>query len=282
MPENVVLKDDRLSFGNKLLNEQSMIVDGSLYVRSCYKELCNMLIRETIEMKCRIVLTGTPGIGKSAFRNFVLYQLLFDFEIPICRTVIVVGSLGYIIMFKREAGSQIVNVYQVICSTFVLFIESFDSKSDFFVLYDAPRGEMNVLGRVTNHVIVFSSPNKMVLDTNRNLLSKVLFLMPLWTILELKNAFTLIKNRNMNDKEIEMVHKYGCIPRLVFTDSSVLVSSIEKSLKSIANSFSTNKNEDIHKCQFMYNRFSESGTMNYRYFGDTTDFGTPYMARKIS
>ena len=51
-----------------LINRENLLKGSLLYVRQCYKEIMNLPIWD----QENIFFTGTPGIGKTVFRNYVI------------------------------------------------------------------------------------------------------------------------------------------------------------------------------------------------------------------
>jgi Ni2+-binding GTPase involved in maturation of urease and hydrogenase len=65
-----------LDLGNANLVDKTGRNDGGskLFVRACYEPLAKLLMEARRSYK-NVVITGTPGIGKTAFRNFFVFYL---------------------------------------------------------------------------------------------------------------------------------------------------------------------------------------------------------------
>ena len=82
-----------------MFNEESFALDGVLYIRDFYDELAELCINKSLETgiyRGEVNLTGTPGIGKSVFRNFVLFKLLTRAGV---KKVVIVGAKSVILLF---------------------------------------------------------------------------------------------------------------------------------------------------------------------------------------
>ena len=51
-----------------LIDRENLLKGNLLYVRQCYKDIINLPIWD----QENIFFTGTPGIGKTVFRNYVI------------------------------------------------------------------------------------------------------------------------------------------------------------------------------------------------------------------
>ena len=80
-----------------MFDEESNFVASVLYIRDFYDELAVLCINKSLETgiyRGEVNLTGTPGIGKSLFRNFVLFKLLTRTDV---KKVVIVGAKGGIL-----------------------------------------------------------------------------------------------------------------------------------------------------------------------------------------
>ena len=80
----LVIKDDFMILnGFSFVDRDNMVyntanvmqtsIDTKLYVRQCYKEVGNIILNNT---DMNAVITGTPGIGKTMFRNYMVYLII--------------------------------------------------------------------------------------------------------------------------------------------------------------------------------------------------------------
>ena len=44
-----------------------------LFVRDCYRDLAQIIMKNPV---CNTVITGTPGVGKTSFRNYLILRLI--------------------------------------------------------------------------------------------------------------------------------------------------------------------------------------------------------------
>src|SRR5438045_59553 len=58
-----------------------IIEQEALFVRKCYHDLYEIIKKAPISQSVRIMLTGTPGIGKSTFLVYFIIRYLYEYTI---------------------------------------------------------------------------------------------------------------------------------------------------------------------------------------------------------
>lgn len=85
-------KDNNLfSFNGSLVDEESMFKPDCCLIRDCFWLLHPLMLQSLAQIQHSIVVTGTLGVGKSTFRNFVLWKLLDDVT-KVRRVIIIFGK----------------------------------------------------------------------------------------------------------------------------------------------------------------------------------------------
>lgn len=223
------------------------------------------------------VLTGTPGTGKSLFRNSVLSELL---KCNGYREILFFGSEGYIYVFKVNNNKTI--AYELKASD----LGSYDkqlrlNKIEYFILYDATAGKRDRIGEIDKRrTIIFSSPNEEILSSfDRN--DPRHFLMPFWSKKEIDDMCIVLKIKpsEFTTKNLEM---YGYIPRLaIYKEVQFLeyIKEVEKALLSIANC-RWDRGKFVHRCCFLYNSMV-GDKIDFSYSKCQMVFGTEYMRKYV-
>jgi len=173
-----------------------------LFVRKCYKSMCDKVM-EMIRNKGNVVtVMGTPGIGKTVFGLFMIHELLKEgksvmyyhggendyflfgpqdsgifeaarqhgFRVPVPTKTCYVGRIT-----TRDSDHTRVDGLQL-----VRFLED---QSDLYYVHDPPKGGIDLREGIKCSTIIVSSPHRGKTNSMKN--KQRLFYMPIWTREEL-------------------------------------------------------------------------------------------------
>ena len=137
------------------------------------------------------VLTGSVGIGKSAFRNYVLRDLL---DCNGYREILYFGSEGCVYVFKVKNNEK--NVFLMDIDDLKKYSLQLRLKGiEYFVLYDATGGCRTRIESVdSKRTLIFTSTDEEML-TKFDRSNPLHFLMPVWTKTEIDQMCDLLKIR---------------------------------------------------------------------------------------
>ena len=176
---------------------------SELFVRQCYVELEGIIFDRVLHGMRRIVVSGTPGTGKSVFALYLLYQLRLQ-----SKTVILQSKENWY-RFSDEDGVQRLSPPGEITTTNYLDDE------DAWFLCD-PKGKESPYQRVCGVTIVTISPNPTRISDFWKELKPIQLFMAMWTLDELKQCRELIYPHVPED-DVEFAHeKVGGVARLAF------------------------------------------------------------------
>ena len=178
---------------NSLLSEIS-----DVYIRDCYEDLYDKHILNDPNMS-HIFVTGTPGIGKSVFRSFVLWKQIQKARENRENCVFCLGksprdssSSYYIVMREGE----IVQMKEDMVKYQLEITRAISISMSGYRLYshiDVSKGNSgNTLSMEENHMrIYYTSPNEEAWKEENKLFGTVLCL-PVWTLEELTDFYLTI------------------------------------------------------------------------------------------
>jgi hypothetical protein len=163
-------------------------------VRNFYETLFDQMY-ESIQKPAieRIYLTGTPGVGKSTFRNYFAWQLVQKFkrEGKALRVAMHKGGTEVFIMMCLEAdGAYRIEEWDSKSLRQVNFLQpEFKLGENFFCLSDVSKGNSDHCDVLDGGSIIFSSPNCETWQQGGKEKSQKFFL-PLWEEAELCRSDT--------------------------------------------------------------------------------------------
>jgi hypothetical protein len=187
--------------------------ENRLVVRSFYKDMAKDILKcIRNETTHRVYLTGTPGIGKSAFRNYLAWKILQKFKIvkEAVRIAMHKGGEDFFYLLCLDAnGSHRVEKWK----TFDIEVATFGFKlgTQFFGLSDVSKGNDEHCECFTGGSIIFSSPNETTWQQGGKANCQF-FYMPLWEKEELCRFDT------PTGRFKKRFDKYGGVARIVWGD----------------------------------------------------------------
>jgi hypothetical protein len=186
----------------------------SLYIRKCFQDISALIINS----KCaRCLVSGTPGIGKSTFLSFFVYELM---QLQLKNVIVKAESFSIVVdfgdVFGRIETTMLDKIPRVLCDVDIRSVSAFESclnKTTNYYLFDAREGAtpLDVLAKS----VVASSPNR----NNYKEFDKrhpIKYYMPAWSYDELlvlrEHCFSTIQEQELEERYIH----YGGIPRDCF------------------------------------------------------------------
>ena len=235
-----------------------------MYVRQAYRDLHEKIASHA---QNHIIITGTPGIGKSFFALYELYKAVTEDKVVVFQHL----PAHLIYVFANNEG---------LSAPLIGDCEEWLSSEDTVYLYDAGT---NIS---PNHMLrkakirVFSSPNNQNYSEIWKTTSSLKFYMPVWSWPEIE---CLERKSEVNMDIVEKMYDiFGGVPRHLFhisadkrdqvvwdLDSKCAQIEVTDILKNIEESTAT----ECHRI-FHYNtddNYTKSGT----------DFASPYVEEKI-
>jgi hypothetical protein len=181
-----------------LVDKYTKNVDNSnMYVRDCYQPLAD-LIWSALHQNLNVVLSGTPGIGKTEFRNFFVWCCLQKVKNGHLTDVTLVlhGMPGdramTCAMLKATTGGTF-EALRVPAADLLKYVNGDDP--NLFYLADVSKGDTQALKDTlpAGKIVVFTSPNEKTYSEfgKSKLFSGHPLYMPLWRKPELAAALQL-------------------------------------------------------------------------------------------
>mmetsp|Transcript_17122 Transcript_17122/g.56761 ORF Transcript_17122/g.56761 Transcript_17122/m.56761 type:complete len:760 (-) Transcript_17122:1191-3470(-) len=184
---------------------------NKLFIRACYLKMRELIANdfkldpETLKGKdttqgChQVILTGTPGIGKSCFAYFLLLQLLRPGE----EVVYQIGSEYW--YFDGEAWSLLMDG-----SVAQRFLQTFRH----WYICDLLKKQGNYSISRTAKTIIISSPKYGMFKAIVNAGSAKRYFLPLWSDEEMSLFIKMQSERGMDPDEVQkIVEDWGNVPR---------------------------------------------------------------------
>eukprot|EP00953_Heterococcus_sp_UTEX-ZZ885_P008874 5265-Heterococcus_DN1.PRE.26 len=185
----------KLPAGTSFLGIEAL--GGSLYVRDCYKGLADCLNDKTSGDIRRVIITGTPGIGKSCYALYWLYLL--------CQS-------NKTVIYQRYSDYYYFSGSDVFQSRYEHIYDSgyFEQRDVWFLCDPDARPYQNCQG-IT---LVFISPDR---ERYKYFLKAhaTIYFMPVWSVEELQfvrsHLFT-----NLSEEHVKLLFlRWGGVPRYV-------------------------------------------------------------------
>eukprot|EP00035_Acanthoeca_spectabilis_P018890 m.405998 g.405998 ORF g.405998 m.405998 type:complete len:788 (-) comp16795_c3_seq54:201-2564(-) len=224
----------------------------SMFVRRDDATMVDQLFKfQTEENIRKFALSGTPGIGKTLIRNYLVWRLVKQLKETPTPTVIALHSSGdgaqhdvLALEFHgmQEDGSPSLAVSLWDPRTFQSFMDE-TTEVDFIQLNDISKGDSSALCESSNTVlrVRISSENdksyKEWLKTTATTGAVHLHMFP-WSIDDLKAARSQCASEVLEETLEQRFHKYGGIPRVVFAatdegEAQYVSNSIETAITSL-------------------------------------------------
>lgn len=219
-------KDGFLSLPNNVnfVNHMnSPVWKGRVFVRKCYEELADLIFECKKQM---VAITGTPGIGKTLFRNYLAWRILHQH--PDNDVAIVFHCSpgdSPMIMVSRESKEYKARESQ--SRDAKALFSSLPVRCPIYYLLDVS------LGDSTKHVFpdshrgrefrscMFTSPAASAYSESKKQGDLSVLYMPVWSLVELKAGAPTVPP--LSPGEIERrFEKYGGVARPVYSDNGDL------------------------------------------------------------
>lgn len=181
-----------------------------MYIRECYYLLWDTIVHPYLESHDTeaLQITGTPGIGKTTFIPFLLWQLR-----KLGKKVILIYQHYSYIMFNDGRIPERVSEFSYTNHEDAIFISDPGKavKSNHSILVSA-------IPTKSRYIIISSPDNKHVKHVKDiDLIREV---MPLWSFEEIMNCNKMVYHRDENELE-ELFWKFGHTPRVCFNRKSI-------------------------------------------------------------
>ena len=213
-----------ISLQDAKLNGRVLCVGGTqhsfsheLYVRDCWVEMYEVM-EDMLKSGCqRIVVTGTPGIGKSQFLQYCMWRMAQKNEAFLHETYPQIVSL-------YSPGNLATHNYNNIPSGLPYLV---DMEVEQLPFYDYAKWS-------PRFTAIFSSPNPYRFKSIIKMDNSVELIMPPWENEEIFDAHKLISK--FRSVDIDLVKSqlaiYGGVPRYVFEKSNEGSRPMKKALRS--------------------------------------------------
>lgn len=198
-----------------------------LIERPCWRPLWKAVLAKAATGSAGAIVSGTPGIGKSWFANFMLLQRAQDSQAG--RTVLHDGKAYTITNFVGYGVESVATRQQ----TPDCVLEALPKP---WYIYDPPEEEGNG-GVVQQHafVVITASPNPHHYKALAKVGGATFFMQP-WTLLELEAVrdVMVLQSGVLSAEQVEeRYQELGGVSRYVFSDEySALLDSVEKAARS--------------------------------------------------
>eukprot|EP00389_Voromonas_pontica_P010814 GDKH01016481.1.p1 GENE.GDKH01016481.1~~GDKH01016481.1.p1 ORF type:complete len:631 (-),score=73.16 GDKH01016481.1:81-1973(-) len=287
---DVKVRDNFLDFGNVHTIGRFDTLDGptKLFVRDCYQELFS-IIWDNVTNKTNSVLTGTPGVGKTAFRNYILWKLvdkLKDGEVSAVAIHHSTSMMPYnvVMVFTWDNVAKKLGLKKWRAD---LFPTKFGQDEKLVYLVDVSKGmEAGVIrGLFAGSTVLTSSPNKNAWNEMFKEHAKNCLYMPVWSKEEMNQLFADKIKESITAKETfeDLFVKYGGVPRAQLFPDRWEESIKEKinmiTLDSMATNInSTNLNDSVrHQLFYLFpDDANQQGFINFK-----LQFGTLHILELV-
>jgi len=189
----------------QLVQYDNEIQQEEFYVRACYPTLAAKILELAQSGTRTILITGTPGIGKSFFRNYMLWHLLRDGKDVLMQSTRRYGASGFALVYSHGIPSVVKKGR--ICG---------DPSGIVYNLADLSDNAGDFVIRRQMVTIATASPNNDLGQVAKQ--SFVKLYMPAWDLAELQQAAVEMKWEQVAEGFL----KYGGVPRAIaYPDSFV-------------------------------------------------------------
>lgn len=261
-----------------------------LIVRNCYEPLFTRMAHELFK-GMKVFVTGTPGVGKSTFRNYVAWSLLqhFQKEKQPLAIAMVKGDVSDIDVMCWDGATFCIEYWNNVAALLRKFENGpYKLGRNAFFLADVSRGMVGVIEQIPTGLAVFTSPNESAWHEPSKQ-STAIFLMPLWKKEELLARQSSVPGVDFGERFI----KYGGLVRAVWGDDTTLRELNDKLCTPLEpTTIEALKVSDYPKVQhkFVYLIVAENKKGEYNFDQDlkspnpnpSLEIGTRYIARLIA
>jgi len=202
---------EELKFEGKLSHQ--------LIVRNCYEPLFTRMMDELFK-GMKVFVTGTPGVGKSTFRNYVAWSLLQHLkkEKQPLAIAMVKGDVSDIDVMCWDGGTFCIEYWNNVAALLRKFANGpYELGKNAFFLADVSRGKVGVIEQIPTGLAVFTSPNESAWHEPSKQSTVILF-MPLWKQEELLARRSSVPGVDFGERFI----KYGGLVRAVWGDDATV------------------------------------------------------------
>ena len=193
-----------ISFGENIMPDTSL---NSLYIRECYRMIASSILKGNGSHKA--IITGTPGIGKSLFLIYFLWNLVKEGK----RVLFIYGAFN--IYYDGKGG-----VFWFASGNLPLGNDVSFWNHSLWCLFDAKskqKADLDHLPLGLSTFIVSTSPRRDMVNDFRKSPRSQTFYMPIWTETELEVIAPLFPDSNNEWHERFVI--LGGIPRYVLEDT---------------------------------------------------------------
>eukprot|EP00878_Enallax_costatus_P008406 GHUV01008787.1.p1 GENE.GHUV01008787.1~~GHUV01008787.1.p1 ORF type:complete len:358 (+),score=92.39 GHUV01008787.1:492-1565(+) len=191
-----------------------------VYLRKCYKPIFDGLFGCDVQSRKQrgLVLTGTPGIGKSVFAVYIIWRLAQVRQVVFYQYGMLGGNIAaYRWDFRDPQNVTAKVVYDVRSAT------GFCGPNT-WLLMDDPAYDAEYCGQ--QHAVVLAQPNDKHFRRFLKGSDRLLRFMPCWKHLELEELRQALYSEDLTSEQMaERFRTFGGVPRLVLEKLDVDPSS---------------------------------------------------------
>lgn len=287
--------DNVLDLGASKSVDKSGFNNGrsKLFVRACYKPLADLIMEARSKQK-NVVMSGTPGIGKTEFRNYFVYYLAQQMKAggPLY-TIVLHGTPGRraadcsVLTAKRDGDALSLSAVRVPSTTLNSTINRDDP--NLVYLLDVSEGDSKEkLELPAGRTVMFTSPNKKAYQefAKAHLFIGKPLTMPLWKLPEMESAARMLEMDPTTDHFKEMWRRYGGVPRAVLEsegpddhgyDNKIQQALTEMKWHDCMASIGATDDTNGTKHRLVYYVVAEDDDGNYDFKDAKLYFGTDYL-----
>jgi hypothetical protein len=220
--EFLILDDISFVDRNNLVKITDLTNLKIIYIRECYKQLASLIYDQKVD---NFVITGTPGIGKTMFRNYMVFSIIENYS---SKNV----EQEFTIVLDKCPGSVFLNIFKAkidingaiswnwCADNRENILRNCKSYSNIWSLLDVSEGDSK--NRISGYgrTIMFTSPSESAYAefAKENC---VIYYMPTWDYEEVKK---INEKLEIDVKTLEeRWERYGGIPRVLFASDIVFL-----------------------------------------------------------
>ena len=266
--------------------------NSKLYVRDCYKPLADLLMEARAQNQ-NVVISNTPGVGKTAFRNFFVFYLAQRAkeasEGPF--TIVLHGTPSQraktCTVLAMSGGNP--SALRVPSKDLFKHVSREDPNVVYLVQVDVSKGNSDAVHLFpAGKIVMFTSPNEEAWKefAKDGLYSGGPVFMPLWKKPELAAAAIMLGIDPTTDKFKENVTRFGGLPRAALEDHAY-DRTIEDAFRKMDWSACTKNLGATDNTQGMRHRIvyyivDEKKDGSYNFKDAELQFGTDYLLTRAA
>ncbi|KAG2445299.1 hypothetical protein HYH02_008766 [Chlamydomonas schloesseri] len=171
-----------------------------VFVRGCYP----LLFERLAQSPRRVIITGTPGTGKSLFRYYLLARLVALPEPP--PYILWQSSVTGVVWCYDDETKRVRRG-----KSWMDFEDELQDSKTWYILDAVPAPDLDIEARI----ILITSPNPSLLKDMDKAGAQVLY-MPLWSLDELKECHAKVYGDKVPEElVVQLYQHYGGVPRYV-------------------------------------------------------------------